>query len=73
MVSSRSLPVELARGAGPDQGNGSAACADRERSRRGFRIAFNDPGWLDRRQLEIHPAMGRFNKWNRHRSSKGIE
>ena len=42
------VPLELAFGAGPDQGLDSAARAGRQRVRAGFRIAFKDAGRLDR-------------------------
>ena len=61
------VPVEFALGAGPDQGLGSAACAGRQLARAGFRIALKDPGWLDRRRLEIYIAMAGFNERKRHR------
>src|ERR1700722_17566506 len=61
------VPVELALGAGPDQGRGSAVCASRQRTRAGFRITFKDPRWLDRRRLEVRIAMAGFNKRTRHR------
>jgi hypothetical protein len=44
------VPVELALGAGPDHGCGSAVRAGRQHVRASFRIAFKDPGWLDRRR-----------------------
>src|SRR5260370_22814028 len=57
------VPVELALGAGPDQRPVSPACAGRQKARASFRISFNDPRWLDRRELEIiHLAMSRFSK-----------
>src|ERR1700738_1882388 len=62
------VPVELAFGAGPDQGPGSVAYARRQQARASFRIAFNNPGWLDRRRLENHLAMRGFNQPERHRS-----
>ena len=64
--------VEPALGAGPDQGHGSAVRAGRQHVRACFRIAFNDPGRLDRRRLEIHVAMAGFNKRKRHRSPKVV-
>src|SRR6202166_607863 len=59
-------PVELAPGAGPDQGLGRTVPAGPEHVRAGFRIAFNDPGWLDWRRLEINVAMASFNTQKRH-------
>src|SRR3984957_2307844 len=62
------VPVELAFGAGPDQGPGSVACARRQQARASFRMAFNNPGWLDRRRIENHLAMPCFNRreWHCH-------
>src|ERR1700733_14446648 len=56
------VPVELALGAGPDQGRRRAARAGRQPVRASFRIAFNYPGWLDRRWLQIYVTMAGFNK-----------
>jgi hypothetical protein len=65
------VPVELALGTGPDQGRGSAARAGPQQVRAGFRIAFKNPGWRDRRRLEIQVAMAGFNKrtlhWSPHK------
>src|ERR1700730_13656259 len=55
-------PVELAPGAGPDQGLGRTVRAGPEHVRASFRIAFNDPGRLDWRRLELNVAMVGFNK-----------
>ena len=67
------VPFELAFGAGPDQGCGSAVCAVRQRTRAGFWITFKDPGWLDGLWLEIHVAMAGFNKRKRHRSPQRLD
>jgi hypothetical protein len=64
------IPVELAPGAGPNQGPRSAACTGRNRGRACLGISFDNPRWFDGRRFQIDIAMTGFNERERHQTPR---